>query len=67
MAGHLPQDIPECWRVKCVVEAYDELFIADKEKKESKEAKKNGTEIKEIKETKRTKFNFGKIKEKNKR
>jgi len=65
IAGYLPQDIPECWRVKCVVEAYDELFVIDKEKKEAKQNEKDG--IKTIQKEKRTKFDFGKIKEKNKR
>jgi len=48
-----------------VVEAYDELFVIDKEKKEAKQNEKDG--IKTIKTEKRTKFDFGKIKEKNKR
>ena len=56
IAGYLPQDIPECWRVQCVIEGYNELFEQDKIKKEEK------NQIKNVGEKKKTKFNFGKTK-----
>jgi hypothetical protein len=63
IAGFLPNDIPECWRVKCVIEAYNELYEIDKEKKE---VKKNNKEIKDIKEEKKTKYDFKSLRRKKK-
>ena len=49
VAGYLPTDIPECWRVQCVIEGYEELK-SDKKIKDD--------DIKPISEKKKAKFEF---------
>ena len=53
MAGYLPRDIPECWRVKCVEECYADLLKQEKEGKKIEE---------EIVDKKKVKFNLKKVK-----
>lgn len=49
LAWLLPNEIPECWRVQCIIEGYNELLKRDKDKKE---------QIKEVKEQNKTKFEY---------